>query len=166
MLEDAESARGVYGQLENLLDSDYHFWLQRGCLELEDGDIRLAENFLQQAAAINATDPLVETAMAHMQLRKAIGNPGGPEADTIAERAFDVLRRLIAARGGSDHYPVHVFGSQALAWCRRAGLTPRARRALLREAKDVVAKAVSTRRNRSELVQLLEDLKREELRPQ
>lgn len=166
MLDDAQSARNVYGQLEKFLDSDYHFWLQRGCLELEDGDIRLAENFIHQAAAINADDALVETAMAHMQLRKAIGNPGGPDADKTAESAFEVLRRLIAARGSRDHYPVHVFGSQALGWCRRAGLTPRARRALLREAKEIVGRALGIQRNRNELQQLFEDLKREELRPQ
>jgi methylase of polypeptide subunit release factors len=134
-------------------------------LELEDGDIRHAQNFLEQAAAINASDPLVETALAHMHLRKAIVNPAGPDAEKLSSKAFDTLRRLSAVRGASDYYPAHVLGSQALAWCRRATLTPRARTALLREAKEIVGRAISTHRMKPELRQLLDDLTREELQP-
>jgi hypothetical protein len=165
LLDDVEPARSVYAQLEDHLDGDYHFWLQRGCLELEDGDIRFAQNFVDQAASINASDPLVETASAHVQVRKAIANPSGPDAEKLADTAFDTLRRLIAARGAIDYYPAHVFGSQALGWSRRAALTPRVRRALLREAKDVVTKAVSIHRSRQELRQLLGDITKEELQP-
>jgi hypothetical protein len=40
------SARDFYTRLEALLSSDYHYWLQRGSLEVEVGDVRKAENFL------------------------------------------------------------------------------------------------------------------------
>jgi RecA/RadA recombinase len=165
LLGEIEPARNVYAALEDHLRSDYHFWLQRGCLELEAGDVRLAENFLQQSAALNAEDPLVETALAHMTLRKAIANPGAPGAGESAEAAFDKLRGLIASRGSKDPYPAHVFGSQSLGWCNRASLTPRARRTLLREAKDIVGKAVTDHRGRSELEQLFHDLRLAELKP-
>jgi hypothetical protein len=103
--------------------------------------------------------------MAHMKLRKCIANPAGPDADKLSDDAFAVLRRLVAARGAIDTYPAHVFGSQALAWCRRATLTPRARTALMREAKDIVTKALNEHRTRAELKQLLEDIARDELLP-
>lgn len=165
LLGDLEPARNVYAALEDHVRSDYHFWLQRGCLELEAGDVRLAENFLQQSAALNADDPLVQTALAHMTLRKAILNPGAPDAGEVAEAAFERLRGLIAARGAKDSYPAHVFGSQTLGWCSRASLTPRARRALLREAKELVEGAMVAHRGRSELEQLFQDLRLAELKP-
>ena len=164
LLTDVEPARDVYSSLESDLDGNYHFWLQRGCLELEEGDVRRAENFLEQAASINGHDALVETAFAHMQLRKAISNPAAPGAEHLVDAAFDKLRTLIAARGAVDAYPAHVFGSQALGWCRRAGIVAKARHSLLREAKEVVAKALGVHR-RTELRQLHADLTKEELRP-
>jgi len=39
-------ARDIYEELESILSWDYHYWLQKGSLEVEAGDIRLAENFL------------------------------------------------------------------------------------------------------------------------
>jgi len=164
VLDGIDPARGVYESLEEYLDKDYHFWLQRGCLELEAGDIKFAQNYIQQAAGIHSADPLVETAYAHMELRTAISNPAAPGASDAAERAFETLRRLVAARP-ADHYVAHVFGSQVLAWCRRASLVSRARLALLREAKEIVSAVLGKSKRREELKQLLYDLKKEELTP-
>lgn len=164
VLDGIEPARAVYASLEDYLDRDYHFWLQRGCLELEAGDTKFAQNYIHQAAGINSSDPLVETAKAHMELRTAIINPAAPGASDSANHAFDTLRRLVTARP-ADHYVAHVFGSQVLGWCRHASLVSRARLALLREAKDVVAAALMTAKRREELKQLLLDLKKEELTP-
>ena len=52
----ADAGRNLYGELEGLLRWDYHFWLQRGSLEVEVGDLDLAENFLNQARALAPTD--------------------------------------------------------------------------------------------------------------
>lgn len=165
LLDEVEHARSVYAQVQEELKDNHHFWLQRGCLELEGGSIPHAENFLEQSRALCPDDPLVETAYAHMRLRKAIANPSAPGAAPAAADAFETLRTLIRTRGSRDHVPAHVFGSQALGWVRRAGLTPRARRELLREALDVVAAARGMHRSRTELDQLHEDLRREQLVP-
>ena len=164
VLDGIESARSVYHDLEDYMDKDYHFWLQRGCLELEAGDIRFARNYIEQAAGLNPMDPLVETANAHMELRSAILNPSSPGASDAADGAFERLRRLVAARP-ADHYVAHVFGSQALAWCRRASLVSRARLALLREAKEIVGAVLAKSKRREELRQLHWDLRKEEITP-
>jgi len=39
-------ARDIYEELESILSWDYHYWLQKGSLQVEAGNIRLAENFL------------------------------------------------------------------------------------------------------------------------
>ena len=46
-------AREVYESLEELLSFDYHYWLQRGSLEVEGGDLRRAEHFLNQARSLS-----------------------------------------------------------------------------------------------------------------
>jgi hypothetical protein len=49
-------ARDIYAEVENHLSFDYHYWLQRGSLEVEAGDLRLGEHFLDQALSLNADD--------------------------------------------------------------------------------------------------------------
>jgi hypothetical protein len=166
LMNDIEPARSAYAQLEDYLEKDHHFWLQRGCLELEAGELSFARNHLEYAAALGPTDPLVDTAFAHMQLRTAISNPSAPGAASTVETALETLRRVIAARGKTDYKPAHVFGSQVVGWLHRASLTPRARRDLLSEAKEVVEAALRIHRARKELRRLFDDLRKEQLRPQ
>lgn len=165
LLKSVDAAQQVYASLEELLDQDHHFWLQRGCLELDSGSLPLAENFLRQAVALSEHDPLVDTAFAHMELRKTITNPTAPGAIERADAGFAELRRLVGLRARVDHYPAHVFGIQMRAWIRSAGdALPMARkRTLLREAREIVGNALAIHRGRTELRHLLDDLKREEL---
>jgi hypothetical protein len=65
-------AGNLYSELESLLSWDYHYWLQRGCLEVEKGDVRRAENFLGAARSLASGDFRVETAYAYMLMRKAV----------------------------------------------------------------------------------------------
>jgi hypothetical protein len=46
-----DDAQALYHSAEDLLASDYHFWLQRGSLEVESGNLSRAANYLQQAFA-------------------------------------------------------------------------------------------------------------------
>ena len=45
-------ARTIYERIESILNWDYHYWLQRGSLEVEGGDLSLATNFLDQARSL------------------------------------------------------------------------------------------------------------------
>ena len=47
--------------LEDVLRTEYHYWLQRGTFEVQFGDLSLATNFLGQAHSLNPNDPLVAT---------------------------------------------------------------------------------------------------------
>ena len=42
-----EESRNLYSSIESLLRNEHHFWLQRGCLELENGTLSIAENYLK-----------------------------------------------------------------------------------------------------------------------
>lgn len=162
-LTSVDEARALYANCEQLLRWDFHFWLQRGSLEVEEGDLRLAENFLGQARALQPDDPFVLTEWAYLLLRRAIERPEAESAAEATNEAFQILRARIASAGDVDDYPFHVLGSQGLAWARRGKHTKEERRKLLTMLRSVVSQGVEKHPRNTVLKQLLGDLKREEL---
>lgn len=156
-------ARKVYEEVESLLNFDYHYWLQRGSLEVESGDLREAENFLGQARSLAPEDYRVQTEYAYLLLSKACSNPSGRNAAGDVETAISLLDGVIAARGAVDPYPYHVYGSQGLSWSRRAPMTHANRRVFLDQVMGVVQRGLSKHPRRMELQQLHNDLRRETL---
>ena len=116
---DTEQARELYADFEASLNWDSHYWLHRGSLEVEGGDLNLAENFLNQARSLAPDDPYVENEWAYLLLRKAINRPGAPESQSYVVEANGILEGLIAVDRANDQHPYHVLGSQGLAWARR-----------------------------------------------
>ena len=102
-------AQNLYGDLEELLQWDYHFWLQRGSLEVELGDIKLAEHYLATAKGLGEHDYLVQTEWAYLLFRKAIDELG-VDSPKMVDEATSILNDLIARVG--DAYPYHILGSQ------------------------------------------------------
>lgn len=156
-------ARSVYAQVEQILSFDYHYWLQRGSLEVEAGDVRDAENFLSQALSLAPDDYRVETAYAYMQIRKAYEEPHRADAAVLAEEALGRLENAIQHRGANDVHPYHVLGSQGLSWARRAGLKRLERRALLERLLRNVEDGVKRHPASRELQKLHSDVRREYL---
>lgn len=115
-----DDARLVYEHVEELLHWDHHYLLQRGSLEVKEGDIRLAEQFINQAHGLRPSDQLVVTEYAYMRMKKAISSVGHPDAQTWFLDAVELLRGQIATRGRTDFYPYHVLGTQTLTWIRRS----------------------------------------------
>jgi hypothetical protein len=111
-----DEARNLYGELEGLLQGDFNFWLQRGCLELECGSLNFAENCLNYALSLNSTDHNTQTEYAHLLFRKALANPSGLNSGHLVEEATKYLTANIAARGDKDPHSYHVLGSDTLQW--------------------------------------------------
>jgi tetratricopeptide (TPR) repeat protein len=156
-------ARAVYEEVENILSFDYHYWLQRGSLEVQVGDVRLAENFLGQARSIRPDDHRIETEYAYMLMRRAWEEPGRTEAPAWLGEGVQILEGVIASRGNADSYPYHVLGSQGLAWVRRARLNPAEARDSLQKFLTIVEDGQRRHPNRRDLQQLVGDLRRESL---
>ncbi|MET0401750.1 MAG: hypothetical protein ABW123_05070, partial [Cystobacter sp.] len=133
----------------------------RGSLEVEQGDVRLAENFLNQARALEPNDHLVVTEFAYMSLKKAMLSPTSPSASALADESFRSLRELIASRGSKDSYPYHVLGSQALAWSRRAGMGREERKQFLRMVVQDLGAGLKYHPVQAELRELLSDVQKE-----
>lgn len=113
-----EGAREVYESIEGILNWDFHFWLQRGSLEVKSGRLDLAENFLNQARGLAPDDPFVETEFAYLQFRLARNNPLRQDAQNLIKEAVINLTDAIRQRGNRDSYPYHVLGTQGLSWSR------------------------------------------------
>ena len=158
---DAEQARNLYGAFENSLNWDSHYWLQRGSLEVEEGDLNLAENFLNQAKSLAPDDPFIDNEWAYLLFRKAINKPGSMDAPDLVEEATEILTRLIGTSKAGDQYPYHVLGSQGLAWARRGIRKEGERTAYLRKVLATVKIGSAKYSHSKDLAQLEQDLTRE-----
>lgn len=128
----------VYSELEAFMQWDYHYWLQRGSLELEAGDIQLAENFLSQAYSLEPADPLVMTEFAFLQLKLAVNAPSGDEARTLLEEGRGLLEDAIRRRSGSDPHQYDIYARQVLEFVRRGDVGRKERGQLLDAAVKLV----------------------------
>lgn len=158
---DAEQARNLYGSVEQLLHWEENFWLQRGSLEVEEGDIRLAENFLNQARSLAPDHPYVENEWAYLLFRKAIISPGSSEAPELVRDATETLKGLIDSTKNVNEHPYHVLGSQGLAWARRGIRNEDERAQYLRGLVGVVQEGLRKHPESDVLRQLENDLRRE-----
>jgi len=155
-----EEARAVYRDLESALGRDHHYWLQRGSLELEIGDLDLAEHSLVTARSLADEDFWVQTAYSYMLMRKANVDPSAPLAGGLLEEGIRGLEVVIANRGPITPHPYHVLGKECLRWCQHVGVTLTAKEGLLRQALSVVADGSGLHPRNEELWQLKREIER------
>jgi hypothetical protein len=158
---DRAAVRGVYNAIERFLSSDYHYWLQRGSFETEDGELDQAKNFLEQARSMNPDDALVRTEWSYMTLKRAAERPEDTSTPEEVEAAFAELEDVIASRGERDFRGFHIYGSQGLKWARRGPLSIEEQKRLLERLRSVVDRGFELHATREELRQLKQDLDRE-----
>lgn len=156
-----EAARNIYGEYEQLLTWDYHYWLQRGSLEVEFGDLSLAENFLNQAKSLASEDSLVDNEIAYLLFKKALANPAGVDAKRNVNEATAILEELIHKRGHIDSYPFHVLASQGLAWSRRTIRNRQEKEKYLRYLLTHIENGLKKHPRNDDLVTMHRDLKAE-----
>jgi len=153
--------RHVYENVEKILHWDYHYWLQRASLEVEQGDLNLATNFLDQARSISPGERLIETEYAYLLIKRASKSPEHGNAEEWFAEGRKYLEELIAQTGSRDSYPYHVLGSQGLAWARQAKIPVLEKRELLKELMEIVKSGVSFHPRSEDLPTLAKDLEKE-----
>lgn len=159
---DTGSIREVYSFLEDVLSWDYHFWLQRGSLEVEVGDLGVAENFLNSARSLAPErDYYVDTEYAYLMLKTSAKHPRATGSSERAEAALLDLEDVMRLHGNVESHSFHIYGSQGLSWARRAPVTRDARLMLLKRLLTAVDKGLELHSKNSELQRLREDLRRE-----
>jgi len=159
-----EPSRNIYGEFEDVLSWDYHYWLQRGSLEVKFGDLSLAENFLNQAKGLAGDDPLVDNELAYLLFKKGLMNPAGVESQGYVEEATHILEELIYKRGHFDPYPYHVLGSQGLAWSRKTLRDREGKETYLKYLLSHLEGGIKKHPTNKELAELHRDVKTELLK--
>lgn len=156
---DRDRSQLLYQELESMLSDDSHYWLQRGSLEVEFGDLRLAENFLNQARGLSPNDLFIENEWAYLLFKKALENPRSTAAPEYVREATEIIESIIQDPRVSA-YPFHVLGSQGLAWSR-VGISGDDQKAgYLLMLRSVAEKGLSRYPNSKDLRQLRDDLQR------
>lgn len=164
LIGDVGQIREVYSSLQDRLSDEFHYWLQRGSLEVEAGDLGLAENYLEAARSlVGRPNYKIENEYAYLTLKKAALDPGLPSSKARAEEALCALEDSIRDRGTVDSYPYHIFGSQGLRWARRAEISSAERQTLLRRLLEAVKEGRRQHPRSADLRQLEADLSREYL---
>lgn len=159
----SEGAKRLYAELEPFLQWDYHYWLQRGSTELESGDITLAENFLNQANALQPDDALVQTEYGYLQLKLSVLTANGEESREQLATGMGLLENVIRLRGGVDPQPYHIIGRQGLIWSKRGDLSADERTDLLTELARLVDAGYKIHHRDERLRTLLVDIQNERL---
>jgi hypothetical protein len=154
-------AQQLFADLEDLLSWDYHYWLQRGSLEVETGSIVLAEHFLSQAKSLEPSDVFVQTEWAYLLFRKAILSPTSPSSIGLIDEASKMLEGMIENHKFNARYAGHILGSQGLAWARRGIPTAPERSAYLQ--KLIVKLRTIDATGDADLLAVIESLKREQM---
>ena len=157
------NARDFYTRLEAVLYTDYHYWLQRGSLEVEVGDVKKAENFLGASRSLGSGDFRVDTAYSYMLMRKAWEAPQDLHSEEFLNAGMEELEAVIERWGHASEYPYHVLGSQGLTWAHRAIPEGEERRAFLQKLLDTVQEGVAAHPTSEVLVRLRDTLKKEVL---
>jgi hypothetical protein len=155
------SARDLYTRLEAILGGDYHFWLQRGSLEVEAGDNKKAENFLGAARSLGAGDYRVDTAYAYMLMRKAWENPSDLHSEENLNAGMKELEAVVNEYGDTSEYPYHVLCSQGIAWSHRATWNREAKRVFLTKLSEILETGLRHHKASETLLKLKDDLKKE-----
>ncbi|HEX3735686.1 MAG TPA: hypothetical protein VHU86_11115 [Solirubrobacterales bacterium] len=139
LTSDKADVRNIYDSVEGLLRDDYHYLLQRGSFETEEGDLEQAKTYLDQARAIAPDDYLVRAEWSYMTLKRATQRATELGAAADAKLAFDELEDLIESRGNKDEYVFHIYGNQGLNWASAAPLSFEQRKRFLEHLQRVVA---------------------------
>ena len=134
--------RQIYADFEDALSWNYHYWLHRGALELENGNLDLAENFLNQAKSINDGDIFVDNELAYLCFKKANERPTHGDSPALVEEAIETLDEIVRRRPDQIAHAYHIMGQQGLIWAENGLVDSEAKRVFLEYLARRVKRAV------------------------
>ncbi|MEE1732464.1 hypothetical protein PUR33_25435 [Streptomyces sp. BE282] len=110
--------RDIYSTVHELLQDNFHYWLQRGEYELERGDLGIAENHLETAQGCEggASDHFVLTAWSAIRLRRSTESPAEGSLRDRAFEAISVLEDVTRRHGGASPHSFSVIARRGTEW--------------------------------------------------
>jgi hypothetical protein len=108
---DINQAREVYESVSSYFSDNAHFWLQYGSLELEgrDGDLKFAENYLNQAESLYPGSYFIQNAKCNLYYKLSYSARSYSEAVQYKEKADELGHFLLLAIGKEEPYIYHIY---------------------------------------------------------
>jgi hypothetical protein len=150
-------ARLIYESLRDRFADESHFWLQFGSLELTQGELQLARNYIAQAESLAPNDDYIRTTKAHLLLKTACEADGLGEGTQLWNDGVELIKEQIERRGKVDPHAYHILGTQALDYAARFP-DPIIRREIIETAKGVVAEGRKNHPRSPDLKKLEQDI--------
>ncbi len=133
-----EQVREIYDELEPLLRTDAHYWLQRGSYELEKKNLERAELFLAQAKGLaRPTDFMVATEWSYLTLARACSDPADSRSPSRFADGFEALLELIEEVGPKSVNTAVVLGQKTVEWCEVSGIDADEAKSLLQTVRTM-----------------------------
>lgn len=114
---DIEEARAIFDGIRATFGHDPHYWLQYGSLELQHGELELADHYLHTARTLDENDKMIRHATGHLRMRQ------GCEADALGQAAAfrkegeEELLKMIEEV--DNPYPWHTLIALTHRWLQR-----------------------------------------------
>lgn len=112
--------RDIYDSVNEFLDDDFHYWLQRGEFELQRNHLERAANYFQSARGCGGVgDYKVDTGWASVTLRLSASHPGNVEKGNAAFEALNTLDHVCRLRGNSSEHSFVVMVRGGTEWLEK-----------------------------------------------
>jgi len=108
--ENIEMAREVYDSLTTFFESDAHFWLQYGSLELEGkgGNLILAQNYIYQAESLAPNYVYIQNAKCNLYYKMSTAQDDYTYALDYKQKADKLCFELLEKDGNNDPHISHI----------------------------------------------------------
>lgn len=160
---DIDEARSIYDALQKYLRRDAQFWLQYGSLELEDGNLQFAENYINAAESIDPDNTFIQNAKGHLLIKKGIEAESLTEATSLRDEGSEILLNNIYHSGINDAHCYHIYCSQRHKWMHKWVLSDQDRIVELEHLRSILKKGLGFYPRNRQLNELDEMIEREYL---
>jgi hypothetical protein len=136
----APEVRVIYDSVEEILEGDFHYWLQRGSYEAEHGEIDFAMHHLRAAlsTAGGERDYKVLTELALLRLRIAREDVTS-EATVQALEALVDLLQVLREHGTATPHSMVILAQHGVPWLHDAEVGRAAKREIVEDSLRLLA---------------------------
>lgn len=121
--ENIDEAQQVYESVLHKFSQNPQFLLQYGSLEMEAGNLEIAQNYLNQADSMDPGNQFIANAKGQLLLKQAIKAPNKPTAVALRDEGSQILMGNIKDAELNDAYCYHIYCLLRLTWIRVWGQT-------------------------------------------
>jgi predicted MPP superfamily phosphohydrolase len=146
--------RGIYDSVEDILEDDFHYWLQRGAFEVEIGDLKNAMHDLKSASttAGGEDDHKVLTEFAVLRLKIAADSRNS-DAIALSTGAIEDLHKVIRIQGTNSPHTITILASAGVPWLVGALISRSDKRAYAETSLSLLKAAGSLMTTNGEVAQ-------------